>query len=495
LACARPKTGLSYLKLNGPRERPMRFQRSEGLTASEQVPAELCDKSFLKLWTYPNLFRRPGKELTDLLVVFGNDVIIFSDKSCNYPNTGNTDLDWSRWYNHSIALSAKQIAKTEKCILSNPDKVFLDAKCLQKLPIDLPNAANMRVHRICVAVGALDRAQAETGTRALRIEPSVLNDAVRFTVGTTDKASGWVHVFDEEGLATVLSELSTITDFIHYLNGKVALTQTNFKSAEAETDLLGCYLWHGRTFPARDRDYRLEPNLWATVEASKEFLAGREANKGSQFWDGLIEYINDNYLNETLEFGNQHSMCEHERIMRILASETRFHRRVLSKAILHRAEFAKKQAISTLLPSDQPDVSYVLYIGKGDEGKDHAAYRAGRAKELQMRCHAAKAVNPEKRFIVGIALDALGVKGSSEDFICLDTDEWTAEDIQKAQKMRTELGYFKGGNAILSRFSEDEYPGSRRAVDVAKLADELSRLTVTESVELAAMLKTSWDIS
>jgi len=112
-----------------------------------------------------------------------------------------------------------------------------------------------------------------------------------------------------------------------------------------------------------------------------------------------------------------------------------------------------------------------------------------------MRCHAAKAVNPEKRFIVGIALDALGVKGSSEDFICLDTDEWTAEDIQKAQKMRTELGYFKGGNAILSRFSEDEYPGSRRAVDVAKLADELSRLTVTESVELAAMLKTSWDIS
>jgi hypothetical protein len=473
----------------------MRFQRSEGLTASEQVLAELCDKSFLKMWTYPNLFRKSGKELTDLLVVFGNDVIIFSDKSCSYPDTGNVDLDWSRWYNHSIAHSARQIAKAEECILSNPDKVFLDAKCLQKLPIDLPSATEMRVHRICVAVGALDRAEAETGTRALRIEPAVLNDAVRFTVGTTDKAAGWVHVFDEESLPTTLAELSMVTDFINYLNSRVTLTQTNFKFANAETDLLGYYLWNDRTFPPKDQDYRLDPNLWATVEASSEFLAGREANKVSQFWDGLIEYINGHYLNETLEFGNDHTMSKHERLVRTLAGETRFHRRVLSNAILQRADFAKKQAISTLLPSDQPDVCYVLYIGKGDRGKDHAAYRADRARELQMRCHAAKAVTPERRFIVGIAMDARGVKGSSEDFIYLDTGEWTAEDIERAQKMRDDLGLFQGGNAVLPRLSEDEYPGSRPAVDVPKLADAFSSLTVSESVELAAMLRTKWEIS
>jgi hypothetical protein len=362
------------------------------------------------------------------------------------------------------------------------------------LPIDFPST-EMRVHRICVAVGALDRAEAETGTRALRIKPAVLSDAVRFTVGTTDKASGWVHVFDEESLAIVLAELSTVTDFINYLNSKVALTQTNFKLADAETDLLGCYLWHGRTFPARDRDYRLDPNLWATVKASKEFLAGREANKDSQFWDNLIEYINDNYLNGTLEFGNDHTMSEHERLVRILAGETRFHRRFLSKAILQRADFARKQAISTLLPSDQPDVSYVLYIGKGDQGKDHAAYRADRAKELQVRCHTAKAVTPEKRFIVGIAMDARGVKGSSEDFIYLDTGEWTAEDIERAQKMRADLGLFQGGNAVLPRLSEHEYPSSRRAIDVPSLADALSKLTVSESVELAALLRKEWKIS
>jgi hypothetical protein len=471
----------------------MRFKRSEGLTPSEKLLAELCDKSFLKLWTYPNLFKKPGKELTDLLVVFGNEVIIFSDKSCGYPDTGDLDLDWKRWYRKSIADSAHQIAQAERWIRTCPDRVFLDVKCTAKLPIDLPDASEIRVHRICVALGALDRAEAETGTRALKIEPAVLNDAVRFTVGTTDKAAGWVHVFDDASLTTILSELSTITDFIHYLDNKATLMRTgNFKFAGAETDILAYYLWNGRTFPAEEGDYRLEPDLWSRVESSEQFLAAREENKVGQFWDGLIEYINGHYLNETLEFGNDLDMSEHERVVRILAGETRFFRRVLSKAILERAEIARQQAISTLLPSEQDDVSYVLYIGRGDQEGDHAAYRANRAKELQLRCVAAKAVNPQRRFIVGMAMDARGVNGSSEDFVCLDTAGWTAEEIQNAQKLRAELGYFKKGSAIMSRLSEDEYPGSRTAVDVPKLANELSSLTVSESLQLAAMLKDRW---
>src|SRR5271154_6666559 len=180
----------------------------------------------------------------------------------------------------------------------------------------------------------------------------------------------------------------------------------------------------------------------STVSSRSEL--SREANKVSRFWDGLIEYINDHYLKETLEFGNELSMSDHERTVRIMAGETRFFRRVLSKIILERAEHARKQAISTLIPSDEGDVSYVLYIGRGDQGKDHAAYRAKRAQELRLRCVAAKAVNPDRRFIVGIAMDARGVKGSSEDFVFMDTGNWTGAEIQEAQKLREELGYFKG---------------------------------------------------
>lgn len=440
----------------------MRFRRSVGLTPSEALLARLCDNSFLKLWTYPNLFRKAGKELTDLLVVFGNDVIIFSDKSCGYPDSGDPALDWSRWYRRSVADSAHQIETAERWLRSCPDRIFLDAKCVERLPIALPPAADMRVHRVCIALGALNRAEAETQRRALRVNPRVANQAERFTLGRSDKARGWLHFFDEVTLAIVLRELSTTADFVHYLNSKVALFESqNFQFADSELDILGYYLWNGRSFPEHRNQYRLDPGLWPQVEASPEFLAGREANKVSFFWDGLIEYVTEQYLDETLEFGNDLAMSDYERLARIMASETRFNRRVLTMLILERAEIARHNAISTLLPSDQPDVNYVLLVGRGDQGGDHNAYRADRMSQLRTRCIAAKAAKPDRRYVVGIGLDARGVQGSSEDFVLMDTIDWTQQDVEHAEALRQDLGYFIQGRAHQTRFIEDEYPGSR----------------------------------
>jgi hypothetical protein len=441
----------------------MRFRRSEGLTPSERTLAELCDHSFLKLWTYPNLFKKPSKELTDLLVIFGRDVIIFSDKSCAYPNTGNAGLDWSRWYKRSIEKSAHQIDQAERWLRTYPDEVYLDPRCTTRLPVALPAAGDMRVHRICVALNAADRARLATGTAALTVYPTVQNDAEQFTVGRIDQARGWVHVFDEASLAVVLSELSTISDFVHYLSAKEGLFDGGqFMFAEAETDIMAYYLWNGREFPASAGPFRLESNLWAQVEASPQFLAGREENRIGIFWDNLIEYVTGHYLNETLEFGNELEMAEYEQMVRIMASETRFFRRVLSKSIIERADRAREQAISSLLESGQTNVNYVLYIGRGDQGGDHAAYRADRASQLQARCIAAKAAKPDRRYVVGFAMDARGVRGSSEDFLFMDTKGWTAEHIAQAERTRQKLGYFLPGRAIETRIVENEYPGSGR---------------------------------
>jgi hypothetical protein len=61
---------------------------------SEAVLADLCHRSFLSLWSYPNPYRSnglqthgEGKELCDLPVIFGQQVIIFSDKSCAFPSS------------------------------------------------------------------------------------------------------------------------------------------------------------------------------------------------------------------------------------------------------------------------------------------------------------------------------------------------------------------------------------------------------------------------
>jgi hypothetical protein len=62
--------------------------RSQGATPSERYLAKIADRSFLNLWSYPNTFidkrsggKGDGKELCDLLVVSGDHVLIFSDKT------------------------------------------------------------------------------------------------------------------------------------------------------------------------------------------------------------------------------------------------------------------------------------------------------------------------------------------------------------------------------------------------------------------------------
>jgi hypothetical protein len=163
-------------------------------------------------------------------------------------------------------------------------------------------------------------------------------------------------------------------------------------------------------------------------------------------------------LKRTLEFGNELEVTEFEEVARIMASESRFHRRVLSKAILDRADRARAGKIGTLMPSERPDVVYTLLIGCGAQGGDYVKYRSDRSKELQLRCLAAKATRPNCRYIIGIALDARGVGGGSEDFVYFDTNGWTNEIVEQAAQIRHELNYFLPGKAIESRIDEDEYP-------------------------------------
>ena len=140
------------------------------LTASlpgERYLQRLCDRSFLSLWSYPSTFRDQkasgkgdGKELCDLLVVFGDDVLIFSDKSCSFPETGDTHLDWSRWFRRAVMKSAEQVWGAERWLRDDPNRTFLDRACTQPFPLEIPPAHRTRVHRIVVAHNVADRCAA-----------------------------------------------------------------------------------------------------------------------------------------------------------------------------------------------------------------------------------------------------------------------------------------------------------------------------------------------
>lgn len=65
--------------------------RGSGFTQSEEKLIEFADDAFFGLWSYPNVYsdegyskNKIGKEVSDLLVIFDKDIIIFSDKAITY---------------------------------------------------------------------------------------------------------------------------------------------------------------------------------------------------------------------------------------------------------------------------------------------------------------------------------------------------------------------------------------------------------------------------
>jgi hypothetical protein len=132
------------------------IRKSQGVTPAERYLGTLCEKTFLSLWSYPGVFRdqragarTEGKEVCDLLVVFGDDVLIFADKHCAYPNSGDFERDWRRWFKRAVRGGADQVWGAERWIRDFPDRLFIDRACSQPFPYELP--ATPRFHLIVVA--------------------------------------------------------------------------------------------------------------------------------------------------------------------------------------------------------------------------------------------------------------------------------------------------------------------------------------------------------
>src|SRR5690242_5201406 len=146
----------------------MEAGHSNFASESERYVASLCEKAFLSLWSYPNPFRNQGndcgvegKEICDLLVVFGRDIIIFSDKYVELRDSGRPLVDWSRWYRAAVVAGANQAYGAERWIRCHPDRIFVDRQCTCPLRVELPQVDMLRVHRIVVVHGARGRASIE----------------------------------------------------------------------------------------------------------------------------------------------------------------------------------------------------------------------------------------------------------------------------------------------------------------------------------------------
>lgn len=414
-----------------------------GATESEKYLAYLAKRAFLSLWSYSNVYTDEGrkghgngKELCDLLVVFGDDVILFSDKHCEFIPHADINVAWGRWYKRAIEKSAKQLAGAEAWLTRFPDRLFLDPSCNARLPIRLPDVSRRRIHLIAVTRGSAEFAASYWGggsSGSYILDTSlVLSDHRQspFRVGWVLPNRRFVHVFDETSLDIVLRELDTASDFVTYLLKKQERFETPGTDflVLGEEELVAYYLLgfdpksQAHHFPEAPPDSLVVvgEGYWAKLLASKAYQAWKRENEISYLWDELIEYQNRHIIGGSASILYQDESIElYERAMRMMAQENRVSRRLLGESIYRARNVNKedKRYTRTIVGGPEKDRAYIIMSLPQPRDCDYDQYREHRQDQLLGYSYGCKLKFKHVREIVGLAFEPNKASTISVDFL------------------------------------------------------------------------------
>jgi len=449
----------------------MIIEKSEGLNDSEKRLVKLGEKVFLGLWSYPNVYYEPAKELADLLVVCDNKVLIFSDKNIKF----NTEIDlstaWQRWERKAISESIDQLRRAEQRIINFPEKIFLDSKCTKPFPLKLPSKDKMKIHLIAIANGATDACKKHFGNGSgslmfsSNIEEMKQNGSpTEFCVTDYDKNKTFVHVFDDYTFPFVLNELDTLKDFVEYLSEKERFIR-NIKSLmyTGEEDLLyhyvqnfdsnrKCHVFCDETkFDIKKDELAFFEEDWNVLKNNPRYIAKQKENEVSYFWDGLIQKTAKNFLNGTIiSNGIKDNRVIHEGAIKYMALEDRICRRQFSSKMtnaINNYPVDKHNDIEaimykTLLYNDKDTAYFLLQLNRlsSQSYQDYVEKRRG-LLVIHAFCLKAKFISecPEKRLnrIIAIGMDPPKIsKEISEDLILLDCSQWSDESQKQYEDIR-----------------------------------------------------------
>jgi len=478
-----------YPNPNRARERTP-VHKAQGVTPSERYLNSLCEKSFLSLWSYPGVFRDQktggngdGKELCDMVVVFDQHVLIFSDKHCSFPTSGNLELDWKRWYKKAIQKSAEQAWGAERWLREHPDRVYLDRACTKQFPLPIPSNESAKYHLIVVAHGSDERCKAKFGgTESLMLHTYLGQEgymeelsSTPFAVGDLDPSRTFVHVLTDYTLDILLQTLDTISDFVTYLERKEDLIRSGTAVfVTGEEDLLAFYLMHmdekGRHDFAFGGEYNgvfLEEGFWKDFCNRPERKEQLRQNSISYIWDELIERFARHALNATQYYTNCIELSNIEIGLRLMARETRFARRLLVKGLMdlytNTPDGTRRTRCFKSLSDHGP--FYVFLSLPQPDYFSNEQYREARFSLLEACCKVFKYKFPEALDIIGIASEPIrpGL-GSSEDLLYLDGRVWSDELNSEAARLHQDLGILASATSYSIHDQEYPIPGSSKIV-------------------------------
>jgi hypothetical protein len=458
------------------------IHKATGVTPSERYLNNLCENSFLSLWSYPGIFRDQksggkgdGKELCDMLVVFDENVLIFSDKHCSFPSTGNLELDWKRWYKRTIQKSANQAWGAERWMRQQPQSIYLDRACTKPFPLEIPSSEAAKFHLLVVAHGSEDRCRTELGGSGSLMFSSSLGQtegkdalcSTPFMVGDLDPNRTFVHILTESTLNILLQTLDTISDFVWYLEKKVKFIRSMLMvSFPGEEELLAFYLTRLNEKGSHDfvigedfNGFGLEEGFWEDFCKSPERRAQLQQNEISYLWDDLIERFSHHALNATQYFSNHIELSETELGLRLMAKEPRTVRRLIMKELvdLYFNTPDGTRRVKFFPPISPGSPFYVFLSLPKPDYISYEEYRIARGNLLEAHLLVVKHEFPEVMDIVGIASEPVRAgSGSSEDLLYLDAREWSDEMNIRAAELKEELGIFK--SATTFHVHGSEYP-------------------------------------
>lgn len=448
--------------------------KNQGITGAERYLNLLAESSFLSLWSHPGLFTPQGKELSDLLVVCGNDVIVFSSKDCTYPNSGNQEQDWSRWFKNAVKASAKQLWGAERRLRSGSG-LFVDAACAKPFQLDLPDPAKANIYLVSVSHQASQPCKELLGgSGSLMLRDDIQGfeaHTVPFTIGDLDPEKSFVHVLDDTSLDILMKNLDTVSDFTAYLKKREALIRSEIKVFSAgEEEMLGSYLRNVNKQEEHDFEIPKDTNgvaylegVWDEFQKNPQRKAQKEEDRISYSWDSLIETFAKHAVDGTEYFERQElgSNMNVEQVLRFMAQESRFERRILSKALIgaieRRSSNGKERFLRCIPPYKKGKPYYVFLLFPWRDDKSEKVNRLARANFLQNSMFVVKAMYPDAQHIVGIATELeRHLAGGSEDACYLNVTKWTEEDQKEALELQKKLRIFVKPERVLTH--EREYP-------------------------------------
>lgn len=379
------------------------------MTRSEKFVYNICNKTFLSLWSFPNPLGKKGKELCDVLVICEPDIIIFSVKEINIK--GSDKVAVKRWKQRAIDESVKQIYGAERYLNSTNNIILKD----KKTNIELNKEKKWRIHRIAVCFGRGENLPLAFG----------------------DFGKGFVHVFDEKSFQIVLVELDTIRDFLDYLTKKELLVKSNKKLfLMGEEDLLGFYLSNGLSFPEDADTIIFHDDIWKGLQNDKDYKKYKEDIKVSYQWDKIINILIDDYRDNKLV--KETSRDDLELTLRDMSRENRQSRKILSEKFLDFiGYYGEPKSTARFIKSlENPELIYLFLLGELKD-RDH------RVKELHLRSLVVRYINKDCKRVVGIATEPYTQKGFSLDFAYLHLPVMTNDTKEKVKMIINDLGYFK----------------------------------------------------